>query len=46
MPDLPLIGQLHRFFRFQKSTDDLCDCVLVKKTDVSPSVDFKGVMAH
>jgi hypothetical protein len=23
-----------------------CDCVLEKKTDVSPSVDFKGVLAH
>jgi hypothetical protein len=46
MPDLPLIGQIHRFFRFETCTDDFIDCVLVKKTDVSPSVDFKGVMAH
>jgi len=46
MPNRPLIGQLHRFFRFESCTDDFIDCVLVKKTDVSPSVDFKGVMAH
>ena len=44
MPDLPLIGQIHRFFRFETCTDDFIDCVLVKKTDVSPSVDFKGVL--
>jgi hypothetical protein len=46
MPGLSMVGQLHRYFRFEPCTDDFIDCVLVKKTDVSPSVDFKGVMAH
>ena len=49
-PCRALIGQpyfpLHHYFPIQPSTDDLCDCVLGKKTDVSPSVDFKGVLAH
>jgi hypothetical protein len=37
---------LHHYFPIHPCTDELCDCVLGKKTDVSPSVDFKGVLAH